>query len=362
VADFWRDAPAIRLELDGVREIIERELSTAGPELSGPLSELGAAEGKMLRPGLLIVASRFGSPVPEKIRRIAAAVEMFHLATLVHDDVIDGALSRRRRPTLNASRGARTAVLVGDYLFSRSFLVAAERVTNPSVQSLSSVIARVCASEIAQSEDLFRPSASVRRYLRRIAGKTAALFSASCHLGATESGCAVALSQALRRAGFCMGMAFQIVDDLLDISGESERLGKPVGQDLRAGVFTLPVVRALGRDPAQAHEGGRRHPLPRRDRAGAGRRGALHGARPPGAPSPARGGGAAHPRSDGARPPGKTRVGARRLRPLPSGRASRGGPRVGGTHQSTRRSGSARPAVHAYDPRADASLTSERAS
>lgn len=250
MSDLWRDSPSIRAALDAVRTTLAGELAAAGPELAAPLSELGAADGKMLRPALLVIASWFGTPDADKIRRMAAAMEMFHLATLVHDDVIDNAQLRRRRPTLHSRRGTRTAVLIGDYLFSRSFLVAAERIAKPNVQRLASVVAHVCASEIAQSHDLYRPSTSIRRYLRRITGKTAALFAASCHLGASESGCPPAVAQALTRTGYDIGMAFQIVDDILDLSGDPDRLGKPVGQDLRDGIFTLPVVHALRRDGA----------------------------------------------------------------------------------------------------------------
>jgi heptaprenyl diphosphate synthase len=250
MAELWRDSPEIRVEIEAVRALLLREIESGSPELAAPLSELGAAEGKMLRPAFLVISSRFGTPDRDRIRRMAAAVEMFHLATLVHDDVIDNSKTRRRRPTLHSRRGARTAVLAGDYLFSRSFLVAAARLDNLSVQRLASVISHVCASEIAQTEDVYRPSTSMRRYRRRIAGKTAALFAASCHIGASESGCPKATTQSLTRAGYGIGMAFQIVDDILDFSGDAEALGKPLLQDLREGVFTLPVVHALRRDPA----------------------------------------------------------------------------------------------------------------
>jgi len=213
----------------------------------------------MLRPAFAQLAARFGSPDEPRIVRVGAAIEMLHMATLVHDDIIDGSALRRGVPTLQARRGARTAVLVGDWLFAACFSLVADFARAENGRSLSRIVARICGSELSQSADRFVVHTSVRRYLRRIAGKTAALFALSFHVGAEESGASAPITATLRRLGYCLGMGFQIIDDILDFATAGRHSGKPTGSDLSQGIYTLPAILALqSEDGSLAHRLGHR--------------------------------------------------------------------------------------------------------
>ena len=221
---------------------------TDDAEVHAAIRLLLESSGKMLRPAFVLLSSRFGNPDPRQIIRIGAAVEMLHMATLVHDDIIDGAPMRRGVATLHTLHGARKAVLVGDWLFASCFALIADMARTDNAQSLARIVARICGSEISQSADRFIVHTSVRRYLRRIAGKTAALFSLSFYVGAFESGCSTELCSILRRLGYCLGMGFQIIDDILDFRHRGSESGKPTGSDLSQGIYTLPAILGLRRD------------------------------------------------------------------------------------------------------------------
>jgi heptaprenyl diphosphate synthase len=228
------------------------------------IEELLSASGKMLRPAFVLLASRFGTADPARIRRVAAAVEMLHMATLVHDDIIDGARLRRGVATLNATAGPRTAVLVGDWLLASAVSLIVDLGETQDARALATITARICAGEISQSSDRGVVHTSVRRYRRRIAAKTAALFSLSFYVGARESGCPEPLAAVLRRLGYCLGMGFQIIDDILDFRREGARSGKPTGNDLAQGIYTLPVILALRANDARLAHALQRPPRTRR--------------------------------------------------------------------------------------------------
>jgi heptaprenyl diphosphate synthase len=235
-------------ELQRVRETILTRAVTEDTEVSAAVRLLLETSGKMLRPAFVLLSAQFGTPEETKITRVAAAVEMLHMATLVHDDIIDGAAKRRGAATLHTLQGARRAVLVGDWLFVSGFALVADLARMENAQALAGLVARICGSEISQSADRFVVHTSVRRYLRRIAGKTAALFALSFYVGAQESGCSEEVCGILRRLGYCLGMGFQIIDDILDFRHVGAESGKPTESDLAQGIYTLPAIRALGRD------------------------------------------------------------------------------------------------------------------
>jgi heptaprenyl diphosphate synthase len=264
MSGFWDGHPEVAGELAEVRETILARAASEDPEVQGAIRQLLAAGGKMLRPAFVLLAARFGSPGHDRIIRVAGAVEMLHMATLVHDDIIDGASIRRGVATLHALRGPRAAVLVGDWLFASCFSLVADLAELDNARDLSMLVSRICGSEISQSSDRFVASTSVRRYLRRIAGKTAALFSLSFYVGARESGCPDALSAVLRRLGYCLGMGFQIVDDILDFTDTSTQTGKPSGSDLSQGIYTLPVILGLRADDGRLRSSLARKPRGRR--------------------------------------------------------------------------------------------------
>ena len=261
---FWDGHPELSRELDNVREAILSRAATDDAEVHSAIALLMESSGKMLRPAFVLLSSRFGSPDNGRIIRIGAAVEMLHMATLVHDDIIDGASTRRGSATLHALQGPRKAVLVGDWLFASCFSMIADLAEKENGQSLSRLVARICGSEISQSSDRYIAHTSVRRYLRRIAGKTAALFSLSFHVGAFESGCPAEVCGTLRRLGYCLGMGFQIIDDILDFEHLGGETGKPTGSDLSQGIYTLPTILGLQRDNGQLADALSRRPRGRR--------------------------------------------------------------------------------------------------
>jgi geranylgeranyl pyrophosphate synthase len=239
--------------LTRVMERVERrmaELATGhGPVLARYAGDTIAAGGKRLRPLLVCIAA--GAPPPETdgLVRAAVAVELVHGATLVHDDVLDGSALRRGRPTVVARGGRELATATGDLLFSRAFAELASGDRVEAVQVLSRASRELALGELAQRADAFDTGVSVARYLERCRLKTAVLFRAACELGALE---ADSDRDALGSFGERIGLAFQILDDVLDVSGPPERTGKPRGADLLDGTVTLPLILALERDPELA--------------------------------------------------------------------------------------------------------------
>lgn len=247
--EFWKDSPELDARLDRVLELMDGSLRSPDFPLADAVAGIARANGKLLRPALIIIGSRFGTrgaQVDEaRIDALAAAVELLHLATLVHDDIIDEAALRRGKPALHTRFGTKEAVLAGDWLFSRSFRLAAESAGPANAQALARLIGAICAAEIDQDLGKWRYSSSVRRYYRTIAGKTAALFSLALYAGAAECKAKESDAQSLRRAGYDIGMAFQVIDDILDCESSEDAMRKPVGADLREGLCTLPLVLAL---------------------------------------------------------------------------------------------------------------------
>jgi geranylgeranyl pyrophosphate synthase len=238
--------PAARL-----MERLERRLLEAsagyGELLARHAGETIAAGGKRLRPLLLFLAA--GAPPPESdaLLRSAVAVELVHSATLVHDDVLDGSPLRRGRPTVMAAGGRLVATATGDLLFSRAFAQLAGTHSVAAVRVLSRASSELAAGELMQRADAWR-AVDVGRYLERCRLKTGVLFRAACELGGLEGDDQDRLP-ALALFGERIGLAFQLLDDVLDVSGPPERTGKPRGADLLDGTVTLPLILARERDP-----------------------------------------------------------------------------------------------------------------
>jgi octaprenyl-diphosphate synthase len=251
-----RDLPAvlapIQRELDLVGEAYREVLSGVTWRTQDMLDQAARFAGKRLRPALTCVAARLGpSGVTRAVATVAAIVELIHTATLVHDDVLDGAAVRRRVATLNSRWSDGTAVLVGDVLFSRAYLAAARLEDRFASQYLSEVVGEVLEGEIHQDLVCRNPDLPEEEYRAIIRGKTAALYEASLVVGAHYGG-AHPLQRALGRYGHHLGMAFQIVDDRLDLTGDEATVGKTLGRDLREGKTTLPVILWLrGRPEAE---------------------------------------------------------------------------------------------------------------
>ncbi len=253
LAAYWEWEPAVLSELERVAVLVRAQSESAGGTIGNALVQYTSRPGKMLRPALTIIGSwagpRIASPLPEHLIQVAAAIEVLHLSTLIHDDVIDDATVRRRGPALHTLYGRRQAVLMGDYLLSRCFSMIADGTSRENALRLASATGHICRGELGQLDEATNPSFSRRAYLRRIVGKTALLFTASLVVGASEAKASRADTVALGRVGYSLGMAFQIIDDLLDFTADRQTLGKPTASDLRAGLYTLPVVEAALADP-----------------------------------------------------------------------------------------------------------------
>ena len=207
-----------------------------------------AAGGKRLRPLLVFLCAEGEG---DALVAAAAAVELLHMATLVHDDVLDSARLRRGRPTVYAEGGRAAATATGDLLFSRAFAELASSGDPDAVRALSAASSALARGELMQREDAWSPAVTRERYMERCRLKTGSLFEASCRLGALTAG-GEARSEALAGFGAQVGLAFQLLDDVLDVSGPTERTGKPRGADLMDGTATLPLILARERDPELA--------------------------------------------------------------------------------------------------------------
>lgn len=216
-----------------------------GPRLGEEAEATLTAGGKRMRPLLVLMAA--GDGVGDRAVRVATAVEMVHMATLVHDDVLDGAPVRRGRPTVVARSGRDRAVGVGDLLFSRAFAELAVDGGEAEVAELSSASVALALGELAQRHDAFDTSITEERYLERCSLKTARLFESACRLGRISSGRPGI--EELASFGREIGLAFQLLDDVLDVTGPPERTGKARGTDLLDGTVTLPLILARRLDP-----------------------------------------------------------------------------------------------------------------
>jgi len=223
-------------------EVADGHGGTLGRHAGGTL----AAGGKRLRPVLVFLCA--GDP-DERLVAAGTAVELLHMATLVHDDVLDGAELRRGRPTVFAEGGRGAATATGDLLFSRAFAELTATGSEEAVRALSAASSALARGELMQRADAWSEDVTPERYLERCRLKTASLFEASCRLGALFGG-RPELAELLGRFGERLGVAFQMLDDVLDVAGPPERTGKPRGADLLDGTVTLPLILARRRDPS----------------------------------------------------------------------------------------------------------------
>jgi heptaprenyl diphosphate synthase len=242
--------------LDRVETALRASVSTDDAFLTEVASHLALAGGKRVRPAFTLASaatrSEDTSSVSDDVVMGGVAVELVHLGSLYHDDVIDEATTRRTVESVNARWGNLTAILAGDFLLAKASEIAASLGTEVA-GLLAATIGRLCAGEVTELRAAYDTTRSESSYFEAINGKTAALFATSCRIGAIVGGSPRPDVDTLTRFGDRYGMAFQIVDDVLDVVATDEELGKPAGLDVVEGVYTLPVLRAL----ATPSEGGR---------------------------------------------------------------------------------------------------------
>jgi len=245
----WREIPSfarIDAQLAQVNGLIHESLSArnAAGELSPLFEHLTACTGKLLRPGMVLLAGECFGPATEDHIRVSAMVEMIHHATLLHDDVIDDGHLRRGVPTINRLWGNESAVLLGDFVLSRVFRMAAD-LDAPAAKIIAQTAIRVCEGELRQVVQRRNWRLAEAQYIEIITEKSASFFSGCCRLGALLAHAEEAHVEAMARFGLSAGIAFQIADDLLDIVGDESKMGKTARRDVAKDKLTLAVIHLL---------------------------------------------------------------------------------------------------------------------
>jgi geranylgeranyl pyrophosphate synthase len=233
----------MRTELELVEARIAEASSIGIPMVSDLIHDVVTSGGKRLRPTLLLLAGRGFDYERDRLVTAAAGVELLHTASLVHDDSIDQATIRRGRPTLNARLGTGAVIMLGDFLFAQAAILAAETGIPRVVAAFSRALGDICDGQLREMFSAHQLDQTTEEYELRIYGKTASLFAASAEMGAILGNAPEPAISELRSFGSDIGMAFQILDDILDLRGDPADLGKPSGNDLRQGTITLPVMR-----------------------------------------------------------------------------------------------------------------------
>ena len=240
-------ATLIAQDMNHVDAVISKRLSSAVPLVGEVAKYIISAGGKRIRPALLLLISGALSYTHEDRFEIAAVIEFIHTATLLHDDVVDDSTLRRGRATANVSFGNPASVLVGDFLYSRAFQMMVDCGNMQVMEVLANATNVIAEGEVQQLMNLHNANLNQEDYLQVIRSKTAKLFEASARLPAIMAGCSPSMQQSCADFGVALGTAFQVIDDALDYEGESSLLGKNLGDDLREGKTTLPLIAAMQR-------------------------------------------------------------------------------------------------------------------
>ena len=244
----------IQEEMGKVEDRLHSDISSGDTQLVDLVFHIGKIKGKRFRPALLLLSGKCsGSFVPQHID-LAIVVEMIHTATLVHDDIIDEAVVRRHVETINSKWGREISILFGDYIFSRAYTILSALDSQMATLIVSQTINTICEGEIVQLLRRYDSDITESEYMSIIERKTASLCAASCKLGAIFSGANKRLSEALTNYGLKLGMAFQIIDDCLDVIGKEEEVGKTLNTDIQTGKLTLPLIRLVNRLPVNRKE------------------------------------------------------------------------------------------------------------
>src|SRR5699024_11212475 len=234
----------LKKDLQQIEDALTESIDAEHPIFQKSSLQLLKAGGKRIRPVFVLLSSQFGNAEvnDQDIQSVAVSLELIHMATLVHDDVVDDASLRRGHPTIKHTYDNRIAMYTGDYMLARALEVITT-IENPEVHRvLSKTLVKVVEGEVDQIEDQYNLNQTLRNYLQRIKRKTALLIATSCKLGAIASHASREHVRYLYQYGYYVGMSFQIIDDILDITASSEQLGKPTGSDLLQGNITLPVL------------------------------------------------------------------------------------------------------------------------
>ncbi len=232
----------ISVEMEAVRERFDLELAAADPCTDDMLRQVQKYRGKMLRPALVLLCGQSAGGITENHRALAAAMELIHMGTLVHDDVLDEAEIRRRGKTMNRLYGNEAAVLLGDILVCRAFQLCSSVCDPPTIRQIAAMTCRLCEGELMQLVRREQCDLTEEMYLEIIERKTASLMAVCCYTGARAAGAAESLAGGLELFGRNLGIAFQMIDDIADLTGTEAQSGKTLGRDLEKGKMTLPGI------------------------------------------------------------------------------------------------------------------------
>lgn len=228
-----------------VEELLQKAIQSPVQEITAMASHLLSAGGKRLRPALTMLSAQIAGDINSRTIAFAAAVELMHTATLIHDDVIDKAELRRGRATVHTLWGNEAAVMCGDFLYAAAFNILAEDGDIEVIKAMAQTSSQICEGEVLELQLAFNPNITEAQCIEIARLKTAELMAAACKIGVLSVGVDRQIADALESFGRNLGIAFQIVDDVLDLEGSVEEIGKPVGSDLIEGKVTLPVRLAL---------------------------------------------------------------------------------------------------------------------
>ncbi|MBC1522528.1 polyprenyl synthetase family protein [Listeria aquatica] len=244
---MWEHYPELKTDLADVLQTIEENIQIRDKRVEENIKMLIHAGGKLLRPAFALLSANLGPDYDrDRAISVAAALEVLHMATLIHDDVVDESSIRRGKPTINSKYGNHYAVYTGDYLFTICFKILSKHSDSISnIEFSSKNIEKILMGELDQMRTRYDLNVSVKSYLARISGKTAQLFALSCYSGAVSSKAPRALAIKAWNIGHYLGMAFQIIDDVLDYTSTDDGLGKPVLNDVLQGVYSLPLIYAM---------------------------------------------------------------------------------------------------------------------
>ena len=247
---MWDAYPQIKQDLTDVLKVINDHITLRDKKARKTVLDLLHAGGKLLRPAFFLLIAKAGKVYDrEQLIHVAASIEVLHMASLIHDDIIDEAETRRGLPTVQSQFGQKYALYTGDYLFCVCFKILAKYADALStIEFNTDTVERILIGELEQMESRYHTHMTVKQYLRQISRKTAALFAMSCHMGAELSKVNQQAKTNARKIGHEIGMAFQILDDILDYTQETKTLGKPALEDVKQGIYSLPLIYAMNQN------------------------------------------------------------------------------------------------------------------
>lgn len=244
---IWNDYPNMQNDLQATQKVMNQAVKIRNKKITHALQDFFESGGKLLRPAYFLLFAALGEDKPAQDKyKVAASIEILHAATLIHDDIIDNADLRRDRPTIQSTYGKDIAVYTGDFLFTAYFELVADGMNDFSaIKDNARSMRKILIGELDQMNIRYNTSISVKQYFQHIRGKTAQLFQLSCFQGAYFSHSSKRQQLLAQRIGHNIGMAFQILDDILDYSSNEEDFHKPVLEDVKQGLYTLPLILAM---------------------------------------------------------------------------------------------------------------------